>query len=89
MPRQARLDAPGTLHHAILRGIARGKIVAGEGVGKTDLRSGIRTRAVVMARRLFCQVAVREMGYSGAGVPRFLGVATSAVNPLAVAAKFP
>ena len=27
-PRQARLDAPGTLHHVILRGIERGRIVA-------------------------------------------------------------
>ena len=27
MPRQARLDAPGTLHHVILRGIERGQIV--------------------------------------------------------------
>ena len=27
MPRQARLDAPGTLHHVILRGIDRGQIV--------------------------------------------------------------
>ena len=24
MPRQARLDAPGTLHHVIIRGIERG-----------------------------------------------------------------
>ncbi len=30
MPRQARLDAPGTLHHVILRGIERGKIVDDE-----------------------------------------------------------
>ena len=28
MPRQARLDAPGTLHHVILRGMERGTIVA-------------------------------------------------------------
>ena len=28
MPRQARLDAPGTGHHAILRGLERGQIVA-------------------------------------------------------------
>jgi REP element-mobilizing transposase RayT len=28
MPRQARLDAPGTLHHVILRGSERGTIVA-------------------------------------------------------------
>ena len=27
MPRQARLDAPGTLHHVIVRGIEKGKIV--------------------------------------------------------------
>ena len=27
MPRQARLDAPGTLHHVIVRGIERRKIV--------------------------------------------------------------
>ncbi|MBW2334851.1 MAG: transposase, partial [Deltaproteobacteria bacterium] len=27
MPRQARLDAPGTLHHIIIRGIERKKIV--------------------------------------------------------------
>ena len=27
MPRQARLDAPGTLHHKIIRGIERRRIV--------------------------------------------------------------
>ena len=27
MPRQARLDSPGTLHHVIIRGIEKGKIV--------------------------------------------------------------
>ena len=27
MPRQARLDAPGTLHHVIVRGIERRRIV--------------------------------------------------------------
>ena len=27
MPRQARLDAPGTLHHVIVRGLERGMIV--------------------------------------------------------------
>ena len=28
MPRQARLDAPGTLHHVIIRGIERKKIIS-------------------------------------------------------------
>ena len=27
MPRQARLDAPGTLHHVIIRGIEKRRIV--------------------------------------------------------------
>jgi len=30
MPRQARLDAPGTLHHVIIRGIERKKIVSND-----------------------------------------------------------
>ena len=30
MPRQARLDAPGTLHHVIVRGIEKRRIVDDE-----------------------------------------------------------
>ncbi len=30
MPRQARLDAPGTLHHAMVRGIEKRRIVDDE-----------------------------------------------------------
>ncbi|MFI5341101.1 MAG: hypothetical protein ACHQ7N_14860 [Candidatus Methylomirabilales bacterium] len=65
------------------------KIAAGLGVGAAALRSGIRTRGVVRARRVLCQVAVRAMGYSGAEVARFLGVTTSSVNRLAVSEPFP
>ncbi|MBW2077200.1 MAG: hypothetical protein JRI71_06590, partial [Deltaproteobacteria bacterium] len=39
---------------------------------------------VVKSRRIFCQIAVKKMGYSGAEVSRFLGITTSAVNRLAV-----
>jgi hypothetical protein len=60
------------------------KVVVGEGLKEGDLRSGDRRRGVVRARRLFCQLAVRGMGYSGAEVGRYLGVTTSAVNRLAV-----
>jgi hypothetical protein len=56
------------------------KIAAGKGAGEANLRSGLRTRGVVRARRLFCQLAVREMGYSGAEVARFLGATTLAVT---------
>ena len=48
-----------------------------------DLRSGSRRREVIEARRLFCQLAVRKMGYCGGDVARFLGVTTSAVNKAA------
>ena len=60
------------------------RIIKGKGIKETDLRSGMRNREVVRARRTFCQLAVREMGYTGAEVARFLGVTTSSVNRLAV-----
>lgn len=54
-------------------------------IDESELCSGLRRRDVASARKLFCQVAVKKMGYSGASVARFLGVTTSAVNRLAVA----
>ncbi len=38
---------------------------------------------------MFCQLAVKEIGYSGAEVARFLGVSTSAVNRSANAEEIP
>jgi hypothetical protein len=60
------------------------KIMEGEGIEETELRSGKRERGVVRARRLFCQLAIGRMGYPGAEVARYLGVTTSSVNRLAV-----
>jgi hypothetical protein len=60
------------------------RVVRGEGIEESELRSGIRKRGVVRARRLFCQLAIGRMGYPGAEVARFLGVTTSSVNRLAV-----
>ena len=62
-------------------------IVKGEGIEASELRSGIRKRAVVRVRRIFCQLAIGKMGYSGAEVARFLGVTTSSVNRMAVSKK--
>jgi REP element-mobilizing transposase RayT len=58
------------------------RVAAGEGVEALALRSGVRKRKVVQARKILCQAAVRRMGYSGAEVARFLGLTTSAVNRL-------
>jgi len=64
-------------------------LTAAGGVEEAELRSGLRTRGLVRARRLFCQLAVRGMGYSGAAVARFLGVTTSSVNRLAASEELP
>jgi putative transposase len=51
-----------------------------EGVEGQKVRGGDRKGPVVGARKVFCQVAVNRLGYSGAAVARFLGVTTSLVN---------
>jgi putative transposase len=56
------------------------KISKRDGVEEEKVRGGDRRRSVVGVRKLFCQVAVRRLGYSGAAVARFLGVTTSLVN---------
>ncbi len=65
------------------------EVCEGEGVDEAALRSGLRKREVVKSRRIFCQIAVKKMGYSGADVARFLGKNTSAVNRLAVSDELP
>jgi len=63
------------------------KICGNEGVEKEDLLNRSKKKGIVKCRRIFCQIAVKKMGYSGADVARFLGVTTSAVNRLAVSEK--
>ena len=65
------------------------EIREGEGIEESILRSGSRYRKVSKVRRLFCQIAVRKMGYPGAEVARFLGVTTSAVLRAAYSEDLP
>jgi hypothetical protein len=60
-----------------------------EGVEWALVLSGSRVRRVVQIRRLFCQLAVKKFGYSGAGVARYLGTATSSVTRLANSPELP
>jgi REP element-mobilizing transposase RayT len=64
-------------------------LAGGEGLEEAEVRSGDRRRPVVKVRKVFCQLAVRGMGYSGAEVARYLGVTTSAVNRLALSQELP
>jgi chromosomal replication initiation ATPase DnaA len=56
------------------------KVSKRERVEAQKVRGGDRRRSVVGARKVFCQLAVKRIGYSGAAVARFLGVTTSLVN---------
>ena len=52
-----------------------------------ELRSGGRRREVVKARRAMSWIGVRELGYSGADVARYLGVTNSCVTRMISAGK--
>ena len=65
------------------------RIVKGEGIEESELRSGMRKKRVVKVRRMLCQLAVGRMGYPGAEVARFLGVTPSSVNRLAASEETP
>jgi len=49
-------------------------------ISHTELRSGSRRRHVAEARKAVSWLAVRELGYSGAEVARYLGVTNSCVT---------
>ncbi len=59
------------------------------GVDAKAVCSGVRKREVVRARKPLSRVAVLRMGYSGAEVSHFLGLATSTVNRLVSQKELP
>jgi hypothetical protein len=59
------------------------EVTAREGLEEGELKGRGRREAVVRGRKVFCQVAVRKLGYAGASVARFLGMTTSSVNRMA------
>lgn len=53
------------------------------------VESKLRTREVMEARRLLCQLAVQGVGQSGAEGTPFVGVTTAAGNRSAVSPQLP
>ena len=51
-----------------------------EGLEKEKIRGRSQRREAVKARKVFCQMAVKKSGYTGASVARYLGMTTPAVN---------
>ena len=54
-----------------------------------EFRSGSRRHKIVAARRILSWLAVKELGYSGAEVARYLGVTTSCVTRAISSGKGP
>ena len=80
MPRQARLDTPGTLHHVIVNIIQ--EICDEREVNIKVLSSGSRRRFVSEARRIIACRLVKEYGIPLSEVARYVGISTSAVSKM-------
>jgi REP element-mobilizing transposase RayT len=70
-------------------GTLASRVSRSEGTDWDLVRSGSRVGKVVKTRRLFCQLAVKKFGYSGAEVARYLGTTTSSVTRLANSPELP
>jgi len=90
MPRQARLDAPGTLHHVMIRGIEGKRIFRDTQDRKDfvtrlgDLSEQTSTRILAWSllgrvRAKIAWILSREYGIPVAEIARHLGVCTSAI----------
>jgi REP element-mobilizing transposase RayT len=58
-------------------------------ISEGELQSGSRRRTVIDARASISWIAVRELGYSGADVARYLGVTNSCVTRIVASRKKP
>ena len=76
MPRQARLDSPGTLHHVMIRGIEKKRIVVDEQDRKDFVRRlgllAVETKTAVYAWALMSNHAHLLVCSGAAGLAKFM-----------------
>jgi len=95
--RKSRTDAPGALHHIIVRGIERRSIFVATqhyehfldrlgNILSGEIKSQNRRRAVARSHADISIVAFEQMGISGADVARVLNLTPSAVSKLVLRA---
>ena len=65
------------------------KVCEDNNISVGELRSGIRRHKIVKAREIVSWVGIRELGYSGAELARYLGVTTSCVTRFISTGKKP
>jgi len=82
MPKKARIDAPGALHHIIVRGINRRMIFFG--LTFKELLTGGKQRKMVQARSVICYWGTREMGMSAVSLAKKLNIASSTASESAM-----
>lgn len=69
--------------------ILAAKVCERYNVSMGELRSGGRRRAVVRARAAMSWIGVRELGYSGADIAKYLGVSNACVTRVVSSGKKP
>jgi hypothetical protein len=69
--------------------ILAGRVCKKHGISLGELCSGSRRREIVEARGILSWIAVRELGYSGAEVARYLGVTNSCITKSVSSGKKP
>ncbi len=84
MPRLARLDAPGVVHHRLKKmGFTleriEDKVTDLFEITREDLYSRSRAKVRSDARSLFCYWAVRELGMNGTDLAKRLGLSQTGV----------
>ena len=99
MARKSRIDAPGALHHIIVRGFERQSIFVDAqdyenflirlgNILRDEIKSQSRRRAVARSRTVNRIVAIEQMGYSGTDVARVLNITPNAVSKLVWRARY-
>ena len=69
--------------------ILAGRVCKRHGISLGELCSGSRRSEIVEARRIVSWIAIRELGYSGADVARYLGVTNSCITRSISSGKSP
>jgi hypothetical protein len=86
MLRKARIDAPGALHHVIIRGIERRKIFRSDRVAEVlemppaQVTAFGKSPQTVKARSLLCFWAYRRLGMRTIEIASKLGISQPAVS---------
>ena len=76
-------------HERMSLDILAARVCDVHGVEIKELRSGSRRREIIEARRVMSWLSVKELGYSGAEVARYLGVTNSCVTRAASGVQAP